>query len=70
MARDNEREYEVIIPNNELKTAGEPVDNVVPPRTPRTEPTPESSLELLNPQVIIPMKKDQKCLLHKQDLPL
>ena len=42
MARDNEREYEVIIPDNELETVGEPVDNVVPPRTPRTEPTPES----------------------------
>ena len=43
MARDNEREYEVIIPENELETAGEPVEvNVVPPRTPRSEPTPES----------------------------
>ena len=43
MVRDNEREYEVIIPENELETAGEPVeDNVVPPRSPRPEPTPES----------------------------
>ena len=38
-----EREYEVIIPENELETADEPVEgNVVPPRTPRSEPTPEN----------------------------
>ena len=44
MARDNERKYEVIIPeNDELETAGEPVQvNVVPPRTSRSEPTLES----------------------------
>ena len=44
MVRENEREYEVIIPENELETTGEPVEvNVVPPRSPRPEPTPEST---------------------------
>ena len=40
---ENERQYEVIKLDNELDTAGEPVEvNLVPPRTPRSEPTPES----------------------------
>ena len=43
MAIDNKREYEVTIPKNELETAGKPVKvKVVPARSPRPEPTPES----------------------------
>ena len=42
-ARDNERVNEVIIPESELETADEPVEvDIAPPRTPRSEPTPEN----------------------------
>ena len=43
MVRDNEREYEVIILENELETTDKPVEvNVAPPRSPIPELTPES----------------------------
>ena len=70
MARDNEREYEVIIPENDLETADEPVEAAVaPPRT-QSEPLQRIDLALLNYQVIIPLKKDKKSLLHNLDLHL